>query len=152
MASPRGIGAFGRKVVRRGWLVAVIAVAASLAFVSVAKVRELSAPSGPVVSPKGAPKLPSFAPKHVVYMVFGTSAGAGTLTYLDVDSRPHRVDFADLPWSHEEVTTRTSMLANLMAQSTGDQLGCRIIVNGEVRDEQIQSREQASVACKVKSA
>ncbi|NOS26684.1 hypothetical protein HGK65_18105, partial [Mycobacteroides abscessus] len=62
MASPRGLGAFGRKVVRRGWLVAVIAVAASLAFVSVAKVRELSAPSGPVVSPKGAPKLPSFAP------------------------------------------------------------------------------------------
>ncbi|MDO3066734.1 MmpS family transport accessory protein [Mycobacteroides abscessus] len=152
MAFPRGLGAFGRKVIRHGWLVVVIAVVASLASVSVMRVRALSAPSGPVVSPKGAPKLPSFAPKHVVYMVFGESAGTGTLTYLDVDSRPHRVDFTTLPWTHEEVTTRTSMLANLMAQSTGDELGCRIIVNGEVRDEQVQSREQGSVACKVKSA
>lgn len=62
MAFPRGLGAFGRKVIRHGWLVVVIAVVASLASVSVMKVRALSAPSGPVVSPKGAPKLPSFAP------------------------------------------------------------------------------------------
>ena len=56
------------------------------------------------------------------------------INYLDADAQPQRLDGVTLPWSFELVTTLTAVLANVMAQGDSDTIGCRITVNGEVRD------------------
>ena len=74
------------------------------------------------------------------------------LVWADVDGHPHRVDLTTLPWSHTETTTLTVVSGSISAQVRGGQLGCRILVNGVVRDEQSDTRQDAHVFCIVKSA
>jgi hypothetical protein len=75
------------------------------------------------------------------------------LVWADVDGHPHRVDLTTLPWSHEETTTLTVVSASISAQvHGGDHVGCRILVNGVVRAEQSETRQDAHVFCLVKSA
>jgi hypothetical protein len=74
------------------------------------------------------------------------------LVYVDVDGHPHRVDLTTLPWSHTETTTLTVVSGSISAQVHGGQVGCRMLVNGVVRDEQSATHQDADVTCRVKSA
>jgi hypothetical protein len=75
------------------------------------------------------------------------------LVWADVDGHPHRVDLTTLPWSHTETTTLTVVSGSISAQVRGGgQVGCRILVNGVVRDEQSDTHQDAHVFCLVKSA
>jgi hypothetical protein len=74
------------------------------------------------------------------------------LVYVDLDAHPHRVDISELPWSHTETTTLTVVSGSISAQVKGGQIGCRMLVNGVVRDEQSSTRANADVTCRVKSA
>src|SRR5580693_422309 len=126
-------------------VVAVVAV--GLGAVCVWKVHEFSAP-GPVitVNPPQAPE--EFTPKRLTYELFGSIGEGGMLDYVDVDGHPHQVDLTTLPWSHTETTTLTVVSASISAQvHGGDHVGCRILVNGVVRDEQSETRQDAHVFC-----
>ena len=57
-----------------------------------------------------------------------------------------------LPWSFELVTTLTAVAANVVAQGDSDTIGCRITVNGDVRDEHSVDAYNAQTSCLVKSA
>ena len=46
----------------------------------------------------------------------------------------------------------SSASLSLVAQVDGDSVGCRILVDGQVRDEQSVSHEGAAVACTVTAA
>jgi hypothetical protein len=46
----------------------------------------------------------------------------------------------------------SAMVANIVAQGNSDSLGCRIIVNGDVRDEHASRQLNAATYCLVKSA
>jgi hypothetical protein len=74
------------------------------------------------------------------------------LVYADVDGHPHRVDVTTLPWSHTETTTLTVVSGSISAQVHGGQVGCRIRVDGIVRNEQTDDHQDAHVFCIVKSA
>ena len=74
------------------------------------------------------------------------------LVYVDIDGHPHRVDLTSLPWSKTETTTLTVVSGSVSAQVHGGQIGCRIRVNGVVRDEQSDTHQDADVTCRVKSA
>jgi Mycobacterium membrane protein len=116
------------------------------------KVHEFSAP-GPVITVLGPQAPPEFSPKRVTYELSGSIGEGGMLVWADVDGHPHRVDLTTLPWSHTETTTLTVVSASISAQvHGGDQVGCRILVNGVVRDEQSEARQDAHVFCLVKSA
>lgn len=91
-------------------------------------------------------------PKDVIYEVFGPEGTAGQVNYLDENSQPQRADFTNLPWSFTISTKLTSIFANVVAQGDSSSIGCRIIVNGEVRDEQTVDTHNAQVFCLVKSA
>ncbi|NMK60142.1 hypothetical protein HHM32_09195, partial [Staphylococcus capitis] len=41
---------------------------------------------------------------------------------------------------------------NIVAQGNGDQIGCRITVNGEVKMERVSTEHNAYIYCLVKSA
>jgi len=130
-------------------VVAVVAV--GLGAVCVWKVHEFSAP-GPViaVNPPQAPE--EFTPKRLTYELFGSIGEGGMVDYVDVDQHPHRIDLTALPWSHLETTTLTVVSGSISAQVHGGQIGCRILVDDVVRDEQSDTHQDADVTCRVKSA
>ena len=78
--------------------------------------------------------------------------GAGKVTYADLNSEPVEVALTSLPWSYSETTTASSASLSLVAQVDGDSVGCRILVDGQVRDEHSVSHESAAVACTVTAA
>ena len=93
----------------------------------------------------------SFNPKHVVYEVFGNPGAVATINYQDVHSAPQRVDNAALPWKYQITTTDPAVIANLTAQGNGSTLGCRITIDGEVKDERIVHQVSAYTFCLDKS-
>jgi Mycobacterium membrane protein len=159
----------------RVWRPLVAVVALSLGAVLMWKVHEFSAPP-PVTTVLGPQAVPEFSPKEVRYEVFGSIGNGGMLVWSDVDGCPHRVNLTvqaggrpagitvghcpdeveestTLPWSRTETTTLTVVSASISAQvHGGDHVGCRILVNGVVRAEQSETRQDAHVFCLVKSA
>ncbi|MGH3638522.1 MAG: MmpS family transport accessory protein [Mycobacterium sp.] len=140
-----------RTVLQRAWIPLVVVVALGVGALSMWKVHQASAP-GPVlaVNPPQAPE--EFTPKRLTYELFGDVGSGGMLDYIDIDGHPHKVDLTDLPWSHTETTTLTVVSGSISAQVHGGQVGCRMLINDVVRDEQSTTREDADVTCRVKSA
>jgi hypothetical protein len=92
-----------------------------------------------------------FNPKHVVLEVFGPPGAVASINYLDVNAQPQRVDDATLPWSYDVTTTEPAVFVNVMAQGDSDSLGCRIIIDGAVKDERTVSKVNAYTFCLDKS-
>jgi hypothetical protein len=90
-------------------------------------------------------------PKHLVIEVFGAPGTEATINYLDVNAQPQRVDHAPLPWSYDVTTTQPAVFANVVAQGDSDSLGCRITIDGEVKDERTVNTLNAYTYCLEKS-
>jgi hypothetical protein len=130
-------------------LVAIVAVAVGV--VCMWKVHQFSAP-GPVITVNGPQAPEEFNPKQLTYEVFGSAGDGGKLVYIDIDGHPHQVDLTTLPWSHTETTTLTVVSGSVSVHVQGGQVGCRMLVDGVVRDEQSGNHQDADVECRVKSA
>jgi hypothetical protein len=98
-----------------------------------------------------ADQIVPFNPKEVQLEVFGEPNATATITYLDVNATPQRVDGASLPWSYQESTTTPAVVVNIQAQSDGYTLGCRITIDGVVKVEQSSDGRSAYVFCLDKS-
>jgi Mycobacterium membrane protein len=141
----------GRAVLEKAWLPLVAVIAVALGALCMWKVHQASAP-GPVLTVNGPQAPEEFVPKQLTYELFGSLGDGGMLSYIDIDGHPHKVDLTSLPWSHMETTTLTVVSGSISAQVHGGQVGCRMLVNGVVRDEQSATRQDADVTCRVKSA
>jgi hypothetical protein len=110
--------------------------------------------SNNVVSRPSADSLENstYNPKRVLFEVFGTPGTVATINYLDKDAQPQRVDNATLPWSQTLTTTDPTLFADLRAQGDGTSIGCRITVNGIVKDERSSNNVNGYIACLDKSA
>ena len=97
-------------------------------------------------------EIVQFNPKVVVYEVSGPPGATANINYWDENANTHQVNAAPLPWSFTISTTLPSVSANIMAQSDGDQVGCRITVDGVVREQQNADGLNAQTFCLVKSA
>ncbi len=96
-------------------------------------------------------EIVQFNPKVMVYDVYGSPGTSAQISYFDPDANVHSVT-APLPWSVTLSTTLPTVSANLMARTDGDQIGCRVTVNGTVREEQSANGVNAQTYCLVKSA
>lgn len=103
-------------------------------------------------SGSGSEVIESINIKRVIYEVFGPSDTAGGVSYLNADTKPEEANFASLPWAYTMTTTNPAVVANLVAQGNGDSIGCRIIVNGDVKEEQLANGHHAQAFCLVKAA
>jgi Mycobacterium membrane protein len=92
-----------------------------------------------------------FNPKHVVLEVFGPQGTVASINYLDVNAQPQRVDDIVLPWSYDVTTTEPAVFANIAAQGDSDSIGCRIIIDGAVKDERSVKTMNAYTFCLDKS-
>jgi hypothetical protein len=96
-------------------------------------------------------EIVQFNPKVMVYDVYGSPGDTAQISYFDPDANVHTIT-TPLPWSVTLSTLLPTVSANLMARADGDQIGCRVTVNGIVREEQSANGVQAQTYCLVKSA
>jgi Mycobacterium membrane protein len=141
------------RILSQLWLPVAILVVAAVVGYGVNKVRHMSEA---ISNPPAAPTIPAtivqINPKNVTYEVFGDLGGGGKVVYADLKSNPVEVRLTSLPWSHSETTMASSATLSLVVQVDGSSVGCRIRVNGELRDEHSVSHESAAVACTVTAA
>ena len=140
-------------VVRRRWAVIVAVVVVAIVSFTVYRLHGMFG-SNNVISRPSADSLenPDYNPKRVLFEVFGPTGSVATINFLDKDAQPQRVDDVALPWSITLTTTDPTLFADLRAQGNAEPIGCRITVNGIVKDERSTSNVNGYIACLDKSA
>jgi hypothetical protein len=140
------------RLARRNWTVLVAVVVVALAGFAVYRLQgAFLSQRDTAATAEAADQIVPFDPKRVVLEVFGSPGATATITYLDVNATPQRVDNAALPWSYDDSTTTPAVLTNIQAQTDGDTLGCRITIDGEVKVERFSGGRSAYVFCLDKS-
>ena len=140
------------KLAKRTWVLLVILLVIVIAAFCVDRFRgffgrtELTRPGAGLVNDP-AP----FNPKEVRYEIFGTGTVA-TINYLDLDAQPQKAENVSLPWTLDLTTTAPAASPNIVAQSDGGSISCRITVDGVVKDERTTDGVNAQTFCLVKSA
>lgn len=138
-------------LVKRLWLPVLVITAVAVGIATVSQLRTVFGADPVLVTPTGSDKAESFNPKVVTYEVFG-SGTTGLINYVDLDGIPQRVEDVALPWSLTLSTTVPAVSANILAQSDGGSVTCRILVDGEVKEEHTATGVNAQTFCVVKSA
>ncbi|CAA0138180.1 Siderophore export accessory protein MmpS5 [Mycolicibacterium vanbaalenii] len=138
-------------LVKRLWLPVLVIAAVAVGIATVSQLRTVFGADPVLVTPTGSDKAESFNPKVVTYEVFG-SGTTGLINYVDLDGIPQRVEDVALPWSLTLSTTVPAVSANILAQSDGGSVTCRILVDGEVKEEHTATGVNAQTFCVVKSA
>jgi Mycobacterium membrane protein len=139
-------------LVKRAWIPIVMVVVLVVGAFMVSRLHGVFGSHRYVPDAGNADAIVQFNPKWVLYEVFGPAGTVADVNYLDADAQPQRVDGATLPWSLTLVTTLTAVSANVVAQGDSDSIGCRVTVNGVVRDEHTVAAYNAQTSCLVKSA
>jgi hypothetical protein len=93
-----------------------------------------------------------FNPKRVTYEVFGPAGAVATINYLDLSSNPQSLKQVPLPWTLTLTTTSPATTPILLAQGSAETIGCRITVDGKLKDEKSADGVDAFTFCQVKSA
>ena len=131
-------------------LVAVVVLA--VAGFAVYRLHAIFASHDVVSTPRGNENdIVPFNPKHVVMEVFGPPDTVATITYLDVNAQPQRADAVTLPWAYDTTTTQPAVFVNVAAQGNSDSIGCRITIDGAVKDERSVNTLNAYTYCLDKS-
>jgi hypothetical protein len=140
------------KLAKRTWVLLVILLVVVIAAFCVDRFRgffgrtELTRPGAGLVNDPEP-----FNPKEVKYEIFGTGTVA-TINYLDLDAQPQKAVGVPLPWTLTLTTTAPAASPNIVAQSDGGSISCRITVDGVVKDERTTDGVNAQTFCLVKSA
>lgn len=138
------------KVIMRIWLPTMIVLAVAAGVLVVSQLRTVFGAEPVLVTPIGADTAEKFIPKVVTYEVLGS--GTAVVNYLDLDGRPVRAGTVALPWTLTLETTAPSVAPNVIAQTDGQAVTCRITVDDEVKDERTATGVNAQTYCLVKSA
>ena len=140
------------KLAKRTWVLLVILLVVVIAAFCVDRFRgffgrtELTRPGAGLVNDPEP-----FNPKEVKYEIFGTGTVA-TINYLDLDAQPQKAENVLLPWTLDLTTTAPAASPNIVAQSDGGSISCRITVDGVVKDQRTTDGVNAQTFCLVKSA
>ncbi|ORA58467.1 MmpS family transport accessory protein [Mycobacteroides franklinii] len=141
------------RVVGALWMPVVALIVIAVVGFGVNRIREKSqAISHPPTARPIPATVVQINPKNVTYEVFGDLGNSGKVAYANLNSEPVNVVLTSLPWSVSETTMSSAVSLSLVAQVDGNTVGCRIRVNGEVREEQVVNHVGAAVACSVTAA
>jgi hypothetical protein len=140
-------------VVKRGWIPLVVVILVAVAGFAVYRLHGVFGVRG-ATSAIGAraDDIKPFNPKQVTLEVFGPVGSVADINYLDVDAAPQRVDGMRLPWAYNVATTAPAVSVNVVAQGDGENIGCRITVNGDVKAQRTVAGIHPQTFCLVKSA
>lgn len=141
------------KALRRAWIPLVITIVVAIAAFSVFRLHGVFGKTEVTRAGSGlANDTEPFNPKQVTYEIYGPAGAVATINYLDLDAKPQIVRDTTLPWSLTLTTTAPAASANIVAQGDTDTIGCRIYVDGVLKDEKTSEGVNAQTFCLVKSA
>jgi hypothetical protein len=139
-------------VLRQGWMVLVAVLVVAVAGFGIYRLHGIFGSDNSNSANSGlSNEIVPFNPKQVVLEVFGAPGAVATINYLDVNAQPQQVKDAPLPWSFTITSTEPAVVGNVVAQGNGDTLGCRITINGEVKDQRTVNKVDAYTFCLDKS-
>ncbi|WP_319435992.1 MmpS family transport accessory protein [Mycobacterium sp. RTGN5] len=139
------------RVLKRIWIPLVLIVVLAVSGLVVSRLHKMFASQDLNAGAGSGIEIVQFNPKVMVYDVYGAPGTTALISYFDPEAKVHTVN-VPLPWSITLSTTLPAVSASLMAQTDGDQIGCRVTVNGTVREEQSADGVNAQTYCLVKSA
>jgi hypothetical protein len=111
----------------------------------------------------GSEKRPSYAdtkvndskpfnPKHLTYEVFGAPGTVANISYFNENAEPTFVEGVSLPWTLRFEITEAAGAGSILAQGDSDSIGCRILVDDEVKAEKVSDNVNAFTSCLLKAA
>ena len=133
------------------WIPLVLVVVLAISGLVVSRLHGMFASEDLNANAGAGIEIVQFNPKVMVYDVYGPPGTTAQISYFDPDANVHLVT-VPLPRSVTLSTTLPTVSANLMARSDGDEIGCRVTVNGVVREEKSANGVNAQTYCLVKSA
>src|ERR1700741_4303102 len=129
----RGVAMLGRGM-KKVWIPLVLIVVLAVSGLVVSRLHKMFASEDLNANAGKGIEIVQFNPKVLVSDVYGPPGSTAQISYFDPDANVHSVN-APLPWSITLSTTLPTVSASLMARSSGDQIGCRVTVNGTGREE-----------------
>ena len=148
----RSLGYWLVRLLKKAWMPLVILAVAATATFTVERLHGVFGKTETTRPGSGLANDPEpFDPKTVVYEIFGPPGSVATVNYLNLDAEPQIARDVVLPWSVTLTTTAPAAAANIVAQGNSDTIGCRITVDGEVKDERVSTGVSAQTFCIVKS-
>ena len=139
------------RALKHAWIPLLLIVVLAVSGLVVSRLHKMFASENLNAGAGAGIEIVQFNPKVMVYDVYGSPGTTAQISYFDPDANVHLLT-APLPWSITLSTTLPTVSANLMAQTDGDEIGCRVTVNGTVREEQSANGVNAQTYCLVKSA
>ena len=145
------VGAIVRAL-RRAWIPLLLVVVLAVSTLVVSRLHKIFGSEDLNANAGKGIEIVQFNPKVVVYDISGPPGSTANINYWDENANTHQINNAPLPWSTTISTTLPSVSANIMAQSDGSTISCKITVDGVVRDNQNSDGHNAQTFCLVKSA
>jgi hypothetical protein len=140
-------------MLRRVWIPLVVLVVMSCGGFAVSRIHgAFGSENRPSYTEGRVDDITPFKPRHVIYEVFGPAGTVADISYFDVNSEPQQVDGARLPWSLTITTSLPSIVGSVVAQGDSDSIGCRIVVDGELKAERNSNGVNAFTHCLAKDA
>lgn len=93
-----------------------------------------------------------YDPKKLVYEVWGAPGTVANISYFDEQTEPIYITDVPLPWTLEFDIGDATAIGSLMAQGNSSSIGCRILVDGEVKAEKVSNNVNAFTSCLLKNA
>src|ERR1700730_816078 len=139
-------------LLRRLWIPLLLVVVLSVSGLVVTRLHKVFGSQDLNANAGAGIKIVQFNPKVVKYEIDGPPGSVANINYWDADANTHQVNNAPLPWSYTISTTLPAVSANIMAQTDAGYIGCRITVDGELREHRTSDGHNAQTFCRVKSA
>lgn len=146
------LGGTAARLLKRAWIPLVLVVVLAVAGLAVSRLHKIFGSQDLNANAGAGIEIVQFNPKVVTYDIYGSPGATANINYWDADANTHQVNAATLPWSFTISTTLPSVSANIMAQSDGSQIGCRITVDGIVKEQKNSDGVNPQTFCLVKSA
>jgi Mycobacterium membrane protein len=139
------------RVVKKIWIPVVLIIVLAVSGLVVSRLHKMFASEDLNANSGKGIEIVQFNPKILVYDVYGPPGTTARIGYFDPDANVHSI-ITPLPWTITLSTTLPTVSASLVAQGDNDQIGCRVTVDGTVREEKSADGINAQTFCLVKSA
>jgi hypothetical protein len=136
---------------RSAWVYLVVLAVLTVAAAFILKLRASEIPDEAVGIVSRLPVLGSLSERTIQYEAIGPAGTPATVSYLDDNGHNQNVGTV-LPWQEALRTVEPSLVTSMVVQSNATGVGCRITVNGQVRDEQVATATGGIASCKVQVA
>jgi len=140
------------RLLKKIWIPLLLVAVLSISAVVVSRLHKKFASEDLNANAGAGIEIVQFHPKYLVYDVYGTPGARATVGYIDADANLHNLDVT-LPWSVTIKTTLPSVMGNIVVQTNdGSEIGCKITVDGTIRDQKERQGMAPQTFCLVKSA